>query len=587
MGKKSLLMLFLAVSTGWLQPADGNPWGNLKKIYFYDAIADYGEVRRNLTEMDFTLVTRREKADLVRKVIQLGDHFFADRKFDMAGEVYQKILTVSPDAWAVYNRLEKIKHSSSVLFGFGSAWKQFLVLRRNFKSSFLLVNSFLNVLFFTWLLIFFLFIIFLFWKYFLLAVNDFLINRSFSFSLKKLVWISILLIWPVVFLGGWSIYPFLITGFLWVYLTAYEKNCTKMIIFILFLLSFGHAFNQYLEKSAVSGLFQIVQRVFAGDQIDEKLSRRFDDEMKVMQAFFYYEHNQSGMALDILSSVHPDYRSTLKFNLLGNIHFEAGDLRQSIQAYRESLSLDRRDEMILRNFLVALLKYDDPKLLATYQSTYAGLGDQQKNIQRLQVQRDFRFDGKFLWKRLLNFSEPRFPVVRFLQVLLLDFVRVPVLLWAVLMLLYSVILKKAFPFLGQSVYCSRCAKIIKKSYIDQSHILCDDCYQLFLIKDPIFYEAKVIKEREINRKFRLKYVGFLLVSFLIPGFYLNFRQKSKIFIFSTWFFFLMAGFSILASFLFRTYCGTAPLFLNFTGMAAFILYFFINLYAVKGDENGF
>lgn len=568
-------------------PADGNPWGNLKKIYFYDAIADYGEVRRNLAEMDFTLVTRSEKAELVRKVFQLGDHYFAGRKFDLAGEVYQKILTVSPDSWAVYNRLEKIKQNGGVLLGFGSAWKQFRVIRRNFKSSFLLVNSFLHVLFFTWLLIFFLFVIFLFWKYFLLAVNDFLINRAFPFSLKKLVWISLLLIWPVVFFGGWSIYPFLIAGFLWVYLTAYEKNCTKMVVIILFLFSFAHAFNQYLEKSAASGPFQIVQKVFSGDPIDEKLSRRFDDEMKVMQAYFYYEHNQSAAALDVLGSVHPDFRNALKFNLMGNIHFEAGNLRQSIQAYRESLSLNPRDEMILRNFLVALIKYDDPKLLETYRATYAGLWDQQKNIQRLQVQRDFRIDEKFLWKRVLNFSEPRFPVVKFLQVLLLDFVRVPVLLWAVLMGLYAVILKKMFPFLGQSAYCSRCVKIIKKSYVDQSHILCDDCYQLFLIKDPIFYEAKVIKEKEINRKFQSKYVGFLLTSFLIPGFYLNFRQKSKIFVFSTWFFFLTSGFSILASFLFHTYCGTVPLFLNFVGIAAFILYFFINLYAVKGDENGF
>ncbi len=587
MGKKSLLLLLLAVSTGWLQPADGNPWGHLKKIYFYDAIADTGEVRRNLADMDFTLVTRTEKADLVRKLFQLGDHYFADRKFDLAGDVYQKILAVSPDSWTVYNRLEKIKQSGGVLPGFGSAWKQFLALSRNFQSSFLMVNSFLNVLFFTWLLIFFLFMIFLFWKYFLLAVNDFLINRAFQFSLKKLVWISLLLIWPAVFLGGWSIYPFLIAGFLWVYLTVYEKNCAKTVIFVLFLFSFLHAFNQYLEKSAASAPFQIIQKVFAGDPIDEKLVRRFDDEMKVMQAFFYYEHNQSGAALDLLNSVHPNYQSALKFNLLGNIHFEEGNLRQSIQAYRESLSLNRRDEMTLRNFLVTLLKYDDPKLLDTYRSTYAGLGDQQKNIQSLQVQRDFKIDDGFLWKRLMNFSEPRFPVVKFLQLLLLDFVRVPVLLWVVLMLSYSVILKKAFPFLGQSAYCSRCAKIIKKSYIDQSHILCDDCYQLFLIKDPIFYEAKIIKEKEINRKFRLKYIGFLLASFLIPGFYLNFRQKSQIFIFSTWFFFLTAGFSVLASFLFRTYCGTAPLFLNFTGMVAFIIYFSINIYAVKGDDNGF
>ena len=35
----------------------------------------------------------------------------------------------------------------------------------------------------------------------------------------------------------------------------------------------------------------------------------------------------------------------------------------------------------------------------------------------------------------------------------------------------------------------------------KSHALCDGCYQLFLIKDPIFLEAKILKEKEISRQF--------------------------------------------------------------------------------------
>lgn len=69
--------------------------------------------------------------------------------------------------------------------------------------------------------------------------------------------------------------------------------------------------------------------------------------------------------------------------------------------------------------------------------------------------------------------------------------------------------------------------------------------------------------------------------------YLNFREKSKTFVFFAWLFFLMFGFSLLASSLFRKYFGVAPLFLNYAGMAAFVLYFFINLFSIKGDDNGF
>ena len=429
--------------------------------------------------------------------------------------------------------------------------------------------------------------IFIFWKYFLLAVNDFVVNRVFPFFLKNLVWIGLLLIWPVVFLGGWGYYPFLIAGFLWVYMTGYEKTITKTVIILLFVFSLFFAFNQYLEKSAASEPFRTVQRVFVGEPFDEKLARRFDSEMKVLYAYYDYEHNQPAAALDILNSVPPDHRSTLKFDLLGNIHFEAGNFRQSIQAYRDSLNLNRRDEVTLRNFTVALLKYDDPKLLETYRFSHPGIADAEKSIQSLHVQRDFEISEKFLWKRLLHFSEPRFPLVKFLQVLLLGLIRIPVILLVALMVLYITVLKKMFPFLGQSAYCNRCSKIIKKSYVDQSHILCDDCYQLFLIKDPIFYEAKIIKEKEINRKFRLKYIGLLIVSLFIPGFYLNFREKSKTFVFFAWLFFLMFGFSLLEASLFRKYFGVVPLFLNYVGMAAFVLYFFINLFSIKGDDNGF
>ncbi len=141
--------------------------------------------------------------------------------------------------------------------------------------------------------------------------------------------------------------------------------------------------------------------------------------------------------------------------------------------------------------------------------------------------------------------------------------------------------------MGQSTFCGKCSKIIKKAAFEQVHVLCDECYQLFLIKDPIFYEAKVIKEKEINRQWRRRFALQLAISLLIPGFYLNFREKTKLFVFLSGLFFLLGGYFVFTSLLFHRYFGTVPLFLNLMGMATFFWYLLVNIYAVSGDENGF
>jgi DNA-directed RNA polymerase subunit RPC12/RpoP len=153
---------------------------------------------------------------------------------------------------------------------------------------------------------------------------------------------------------------------------------------------------------------------------------------------------------------------------------------------------------------------------------------------------------------------------------------------------YIFLLRRFVPSLGQSIFCSKCGKIIRKMSIEQaqSHALCEDCYQLFLIKDPIFLEAKLIKEKEINRQASLKHFLLLAVSLVVPGFILNFRDRGKIFASLFFLFSVVFGLFLVNRVNFRGVFGVAPMFLSLIGLVAVVLYLAVAAYSLKEAGDG-
>ena len=424
----------------------------------------------------------------------------------------------------------------------------------------------------------------MFFKYFKLVTHDFILGGNSKFQNKKLILLLILLLWPLAVLGGWGYYPFLFCGFMWFYFDHADRVNIKRIVGILLAMTLISSVNNYLEKSLQSPGFQTIKNIYAGHLFPEQSYNPFDNEMKVMQAYAYYNQHKTDTALDILQSTGNNYNSTLKLNLLGNIYFEKGNITQSIQFYRQSLSLDDQNKVTLKNFTLALLKNDDPELFKFYQKNYPEiLGYKDK----ITVPQTIKLPETILWKRLLNFSWQDFHFWNFLGNIAVEFFKFPILLACLLMLVYISLLKKLSPLLGQSTFCNKCAKIIKKKSIEQAHTLCEDCYQLFLIKDPIFLEAKIIKEKEISRKSRFQYSLSLIVSLFIPGFCLNFKNKNNVFTFTFLLFFNVFGFYLFSALTFKNFFGTIPMFINFIGIFAIILYLAINAYSLLGDDHGF
>lgn len=586
MAKKSILILIglvLLISFSW---AAVNPWSNLKKIYFYDSSGDISAVKENLVQLDTQGLIPTEKIELLQKLNELGDRYYQKKNFPLAEAFYQKILLLSPqDAWPIYNKLERIhKLKGNLLWNFKNIGRQLALVSQDFSGTFLLLNSFFNVLFFSSLLLFYLAIAVMFLKYFKLVTHDFILGGNSKFQSKKLVLLLILLLWPLAVLGGWGYYPFLFCGFMWFYFDHNDRINIKRIVAILLAMTLISSINNYLEKSLQNPGFQAIKNIYAGQLFPEQRYNLFDNEMKVMQAYAYYNQHKTDTAMDILQATGNNYNSALKLNLLGNIYFEKGNIAQSIQFYRQSLSIDDQNKVTLKNFTLALLKNDDPELFKFYLKNYPEILDYKDKITVLQT---IKLPQTILWKRLLNFSWQDFHFWNFLGNIAVEFFKIPVLLACLIMLVYISLLKKISPFLGQSTFCNKCTKIIKKKSIGKAHPLCEDCYQLFLIKDPIFLEAKTIKEKEIGRQFRFKYFLSLIASLFIPGFCLNFKNKNNVFTFTFLLFCNVFGFYLFSAMTFKNFFGTIPMFINFIGIFAIILYLAINAYSLLGDDHGF
>jgi tetratricopeptide (TPR) repeat protein len=579
----TLIAMIILVSFSW---AAANPWSNLKKIYFFDSSGDISAVKENLTQLDAQNLIPAEKIELLQKLNELGDRYFKKKNFPLAETFYQKILLISPqDAWPIYNKLEKInKLKVNLLWNFKNIGRQLELVSQDFSGTFLLLNCFFNILFFSSLLLFYLSIAIMFLKYFKLVMHDFILGGNSDFQSKKLIFLLILLLWPLTVLGGWGYYPFLFCGFMWFYFDHDDRVNIKRVVGILLAMTLISSVNNYLEKSLQNPGFQTIKNIYAGHLFSEQSYNRFDNEMKVMQAYAYYNQHKTDTALDILQSTGNNYNSTLKLNLLANIYREKGNIAQSIQFYRQSLSLDDQNKVTLKNFTLALLKNNDPELFKFYLKNYPEIMSYKDNIS---ISQTIKLPEKILWKRLLNFSWEDFHFWNFLSNIAVEFFKIPILLACLIMLVYISLLKKLSPILGQSTFCNKCAKIIKKKSIEQAHTLCEDCYQLFLIKDPIFLEAKIIKEKEISRQFRFKYFLSLIASLFIPGFCLNFKNKSNVFTFTFLLFFNVFGFYLFSALTFKNFFGTIPMFINFIGIFAIILYLAINAYSLRGDDHGF
>lgn len=582
--KKKGMFCILFLCWAMLGFSKSNSWGNLKKIYFYDSAGKYSKVVEELKSIDLEDVSRAEQKEIAQHLINFGDYYRAKNENTLAKAFYDKVIDLSPEYWYIYNKLEMMNRGKGDVFpDFKNVFKQLGMVFRDFKSAFLVLNTFFNTLFFSGIVVFFILAAALFINYFKLAGHDLLIDEKGGLSFSKSAFVIAVIFWPILMLSGWVIYPFLICGFLWVYLSNNEKKTVTAMIVLIFFLSLIYSINLSFERKISSKEFKITQSVNEGKLFDKDEYENFDDELKVFQAFSYYKNKQNDTALDILLSTKENYRSVLKYNLMGNIYYSAGDMAASIRNFKEALNLDDNNEITLNNFTLALMQNENPRAFDLWAKRYPALKKYKDTHLELKEIKHFR--GVF-WKRLLNLSGRTFDFLSFLKNIFSEFFKLPILYCILLFIAYTIGVKKMYPNIGESTYCSKCSKIIKRVVNFKTSKLCEECHQLFLVKDVIFLEAKVLKEKEITRKARKKYSLILLSALVIPGLNLHYRRKNWLFVTLAMFIYILAGFAGIGIIIFNKMFSAAPIMFNYIGVAAVVLFFLVNIFSIIGEGNG-
>jgi len=579
MRRKVLFLIFVMFSL----ILTANPWGNLKKIYFYKSLNNKAEMLKYLNSMEKESINTIEADELGKRLIELGDFFYKKGDKDTAIKFYNKSLDISDNFWFVYNKIDYIKSKNKIFsFNLRHILKQFLLIFKNFDSSFLFINSLIKSTFFSFIFVFFIFVFYLFVTKFKLIGND-LIDDEKSLNIKKIIFIIILMMWPLVVLSGWSIYPFLISAILFSYLNNVEKRTITTFLIITIFISILFAFNLVIEKNYKTKDFLTIKNVVDGKLYSSNEYEKFDNELKLYQAYAYYQAKKYNKSFDIVQSIDKDYKSKLKYDLLGSLYYKLEEYQKSINNFEKSLKINEYDKTILNNFTIVLLKEEDSELVKQYEVRFP-------QVRRLKNKslyfRNIDFSKAILWRRLLSNLKEEFNLVDFLKEVGFTLIKLPYLYLLLLFLIYQLIINRFLYELGESTYCSKCSKVIKKHKMHRSYDLCDECYQLFLIKDVVFLEAKLLKEDELKKKHKLKLSIYMLISLLLPGFVFNYKKRNFTFAISNLVFWFFTFGSIFLSVIFNKIFGFSPLIINVFIILSLLTYLILNFASIKGDDYG-
>jgi len=578
-----LLICFLLVFNGIVFP--DIPTANIYELRQFDLQKSDTSFMNSLSDLDLSGLTRSELREALKKLEKAGNRFAEEGKLKEALTVYGKVRDNSFDYWQIYNKIENIKRKQgSKLFGLKNFLKQCVSLLKESRSFFLLSGLFFSSAFMASLFVFYLFSLLVFVRYFRILSNDAFSVGNEGFSLKKIVLFSVMLLWPLLFFSGWMIFPYIIAGLFWGYMSRYEKQAAIVIMAIVLVVSLFYGFKVSLDDTRHSDEYATVREVHSGKLFSKADYSKFDNELKVYLAYSFYEKGDYNSALDILLSMGEDYKNILKFNLLGNIYYKSGNFSESIQYFKNALEMDENDVTALHNFTLVLAMQKNRKVFDSYAARFPEIEKYKDNIHKL---KEIRYHSGLLKRRAMNGSDESFSLFGFILSILKEFVQVPALYFSLMFFLYIYFIDFIFPYLGESTRCSKCSKIIKESATDASNNYCSECYQLFMIKDVIFLEAKVAKEKKIRKRDIRRGIVVGALSLVFPGINLAVKEKYYSFIILLMLFYTSLFFSLAGKSLFAKLFTTTPILFYISMIFTALFYLCINLYSVKGDSDGF
>ncbi len=450
-----------------------------------------------------------------------------------AGKKYLYTLSRYENNWKIFDDLSKIELKNfNILKGIKNA---FVALKLFIYSddNILILSPLAKSIFWGFFLSFIIFILFKYYYNFEVLLND--LNLNFKF-LKYIALIVFAIISLVSFSGIFYI-PFGIGAVVFFYLLKKEKKLLFLYLFTFFISFIILTYTNIIQTASYNKRYQAIIKIKEGKYTDQellKIEKEFekdpDPQLFLTLAIRYYNDNLLFNSKRVLEKIkESDKYNKLKYFYLGNIYYKVGFFSKAKDMYFKALQVAPNDPYLNFNISVLLFRINQPDLAQKY-----ALIAQKAGIKR---------EGDILTKKdplKINI----FPYVEFKFSKRVFFH--PIFLGLLIFFVLLLLLKIAFRSIGTSVRCASCGKPTKKNRNSVNDRYCEECFNLFIIREPFLSETRKIKYKEIEENNLKMTKKIVILSILFPGIDLIYRELSYLYFILSFFtfFFLILFFTL-------------------------------------------
>lgn len=503
-------------------------------------------------------------------------------------DLLSKTLILDPKEWRAVSYIHFFKKDVSF---FSTEYVRSLMQQvgrifHNFEASVLLITQFLEAMIWAVMLTMLAFAIWFVRQYLSLGTIDMILDDKGLVDKKRLAIWCLLLLWPLFLGAGWIFWVIIILAALWFYTDAGEKKAIKILFITLTFMAVLASVNKFFVQQMSQSSFLQTKNIIVTNQTTPSRKTIADNNIaKLYLAYNFFRAGNLEEGISWLNSADDTAHHVYKANLYGYAFLANKEYERAISFFSSVLAKDSSDQTALYNMTLALLENKDEKVFEAYLNRFPSISTLMDKVTQPQLP---PIGSHHLWQLFLSAGKKQSESTVFyvLKSVLINLASLPILYLLGVFAFYIRMLPRFFHQIGKSTHCTKCQKPIKKDKSSRAVNVCNDCYQLFLIKDAIMIDAKSFKEAEIIRSNRKKNIIFLFLSFLFPAFFLHMRGQHLLFAALNFFYFLFLLIALVVGQPLAAFNGTMPLFTKAFGFIAAGIFIVGNALVFRGDEYG-
>jgi len=522
---------------------------------------------------------------MIRSLVFKGRYTEARALMDLARHLM-------PDAWWLWGVEDTWYRGTSLEPGPHS--ERFIAemkgMAGDFRAGLVLLQILERSLYWAGVVVFWFFALYHFVRFVPLLSRDSLVGGEGQVLWGRLGAMLLLMFLPVLFGSGLFLLatPMVILGIVRVYLNEDERKAVRFQVVTALVVLLVLLFPGALIRRAVSPPFQNVLAIGEGKELPA-LSQLVGPDEKVLAALGVLRQKGLGCTAEMatyLVGTEDTELKALRLHLLGIESLQRKDASQAGKYLLDALAIDDRDPDLLSNFALAVLSGKEPNLdrvIQSYSVRFPGFPEAQAHLQGIRIP---RLRPSWAWDLLIRGSVEGHPLwLAWGRRILLQVPHMPFALFFLLLPIVSLLAGKFLGVDGKGSFCPKCHRPVKRKPAQMlTRPLCEDCHQIFLIKDVVFLEAKMQKEKEYARQEHRRKLLMMGVSLFWPGFSGFLVDRHKTVVLAQTAFVAFLGIYGYGRSLMLQFRDVVPLIISLSGVAALVVYLMANILSVWGED---